>query len=500
MYALDLPPLETAAADYRYGAASAVITAETRVMLKPDAQSPEQPLPGARVRLYRVSDGRFVWQGQSDERAYYHPQRLEAGCTYVPVALDLTGAHEAVAAGPVAAENAPRLLTQTVYTDKLGSIPLRAFNLLPADSISVESAQMPAGVSIAGGALIVAAPVAAPGRYYVDATITRAGVDYTQTLVIDVVSYALRLTYKDAFALVAKDTATALAGRAFGGAAPYAIAVAAGALPPGVALDTTARISGTPTTAGAYAFTPQVTDRLGATAGAPLTIYVAPPDPYLASVTAHLRLDRVNAAAGEITDLVTGNALTLYGAALPSAPNAKFWNSALALDGASSYATLPYAAGLDIGSGDFTAECWFRATSAASTSYLLRKVGTSSSNYTNGYVIGVISSPGACRGFVQIGDNADSWISGTIVLALGAWHHIALVIKARVLTLYVDGVADGSRSINAPLSGSQLLYLGCDPIGPNRFFNGSISEVRITKGVARYTANFAVPETPFPRF
>jgi hypothetical protein len=47
---------------------------------------------------------------------------------------------------------------------------------------------------------------------------------------------------------------------ATGGVTPYGYAISAGALPPGLTLEVTGRISGTPTTAGMYTFTVRVTD------------------------------------------------------------------------------------------------------------------------------------------------------------------------------------------------------------------------------------------------
>lgn len=79
------------------------ITANNRVMLKPEPTAPEVPMAGARVRLHRLLDGYCAWEGLSDANGYYWPQGLEVGLWYYPVAIDLTGTHECDAAGPVQA-------------------------------------------------------------------------------------------------------------------------------------------------------------------------------------------------------------------------------------------------------------------------------------------------------------------------------------------------------------------------------------------------------------
>jgi len=49
----------------------------------------------------------WAWQGTSDKDGFYWPLGLEAGVSYYPVAIDLAGQHECVAAGPVVAQKGP---------------------------------------------------------------------------------------------------------------------------------------------------------------------------------------------------------------------------------------------------------------------------------------------------------------------------------------------------------------------------------------------------------
>ena len=64
---------------------------------------------------------------------------------------------------------------------------------------------------------------------------------------------------------------------ASGGTPPYRWAVAGGNLPPGLTLDSTGILGGTPTTSGAYTFTLSVTDSTGATGSQSFQITITPP-------------------------------------------------------------------------------------------------------------------------------------------------------------------------------------------------------------------------------
>jgi hypothetical protein len=80
----------------------------------------------------------------------------------------------------------------------------------------------------------------------------------------------------------------------------------------------------------------------------------------------------------------------------------------------------------------------------------------------------------------------------------GAWHHVAVVRNGTAWALYVDGT---SRSANT-WSGAISDIAGAVRIGQDQFygrdFNGYIDDLRITKGVARYTSNFTPPTAELP--
>lgn len=85
-------------------------------------------------------------------------------------------------------------------------------------------------------------------------------------------------------------TAYATSLQATGGTAAYSWSVSAGSLPPGVALGTSARLEGTPTTAGSYAFTIKVTDAVGRVATRAFNTTIAPSGSVVTPTVATLRI------------------------------------------------------------------------------------------------------------------------------------------------------------------------------------------------------------------
>ena len=82
----------------------------------------------------------------------------------------------------------------------------------------------------------------------------------------------------------------------------------------------------------------------------------------------------------------------------------------------------------------------------------------------------------------------------TSTLSTGQWYHLAFVNNAGALAIYINGVSSATSTISGtPVTGSDIPFT----IGSanNASFNGYIDDLRITKGYARYTANFSPPST-----
>jgi len=109
-------------------------------------------------------------------------------------------------------------------------------------------------------------------------------------------------------------------------------------------------------------------------------------------------------------------------------------------------------------------------------------------------------------GFAVRADNAGtSWninVAGTSLTAgtivTNQWTHLAVSREGSIFKFFLDGVLQGFGTNSNIVNPSQLnCNIGSRPDG-DRPFVGYLSNLRITKGVARYTENFDVPTAPFP--
>lgn len=148
-----------------------------------------------------------------------------------------------------------------------------------------------------------------------------------------------------------------------------------------------------------------------------------------------------------------------------------------------------------LGTGDFTIEMWVYPSALTGTHVPIdfRASGT----VTNGPLFN-ITSAGA---FILSRDGSTAiCTSANGVIAANAWHHIAATRSGSTNRIYVNGNQVGSNGTDSTNYTNTTCYVGTVVAGSSaNSFAGYIQEVRVTKGVARYTgATYTVPTTPFP--
>lgn len=182
---------------------------------------------------------------------------------------------------------------------------------------------------------------------------------------------------------------------------------------------------------------------------------------------------------------------TLYGNAQLSTAQKKYGTASLLLDGAGDYIEYAGSSDFNFGTGDFTIELWFRNTQTTAYATLFSLAWDSGSHWQ---VMNGDSSNQLCAWANAISTSAPILTITNAAIHDGAWHHFAWVRNGNVHTLYFDGVSHATGT-NATAIGnsSGALCIGRDATYGPRYYSGYIDDLRITKGVARYTADFTPP-------
>lgn len=214
-------------------------------------------------------------------------------------------------------------------------------------------------------------------------------------------------------------------------------------------------------------------------------------DPQWTLVSALLHFDGANAST-TITDQ-KGHTFSAFNGAALSTSEKKFGSASLLLNGSSNYVSSATSTDWEFGSGDFTLEGWIRpAATVTARQEICSRFSVSGWGMQ-------ISDTGFLRAFVVNSTSGSVIVGpGATTVAAGAWHHVALCRSGTTLRLFLDGVVEATASISGTIEvNSSALFIGADG-GTQRYFNGNFDDFRITKGYARYTANFTPPNAAFP--
>ena len=145
------------------------------------------------------------------------------------------------------------------------------------------------------------------------------------------------------------------------------------------------------------------------------------------------------------------------------------------------------------GDGDFTIECWVRFAGLGST---YRHIYDGRSSTDGAYPDFVVNPSGQLVFWV----NGAARITDPTPLSTGQWYHVAVARSGQSTKLFKDGVQVGGTWTDlttylAP-SAARPLIAG-DAVLASNNCNGWLDEFRVSKGVARWTANFTPPSLPY---
>lgn len=209
------------------------------------------------------------------------------------------------------------------------------------------------------------------------------------------------------------------------------------------------------------------------------------PDPYFYNTSLLLHANGEDNDTVFVDDSPYPKTISVNGNARIRVLQAKFGGGSAYFDGSGDYLTMPSNVA-NFGLDDFTVECWI---------------------YPIVWNNGALIIGGSSNNMLQFGRYSTSNNLGVALLGVTwlindaalppteTWTHVAVTRQSGVMKIWINGTQSGSTYDDNTLDFSAA----ANRIGGNGSsdFNGYIDDIRITKGVARYTANFNVPTLAF---
>lgn len=219
------------------------------------------------------------------------------------------------------------------------------------------------------------------------------------------------------------------------------------------------------------------------------TTFTPPTAPLTAITNTSLLLNTVNAG---IFDNAMMNDLVTVGNAQVSTAVKKYGTGSMYFDGSGDYLLSNIGPQAEIGSGNFTIEGWVNASSWGFINHIIDfRPASTNGAYPQLYI--------DSAGKFTFGNPAN--ITGTTIISTGVWYHIAVCRSGTSTKMFVNGIQEGATYTDTTV---YLVGASRPAIGSNGFtvgqtvWHGYIDDLRITKGIARYTANFTPPTAALP--
>ena len=199
----------------------------------------------------------------------------------------------------------------------------------------------------------------------------------------------------------------------------------------------------------------------------------------------------MNGDGSSIEDASSTNTITLQGQTQISTTTKKYGAGSIAFDGNGDYIEVDGDEAL--GTGAFTIEMWVYATNVSpSGNYPLI-----SSQGNPGFQLDI---GGSAKIRFKDSNSVDIRSSGGAI-STNTWTHIAVVREGTGTDqthLYIDGSLIDSGTCATDYTTNDYYIANKKGGGAGEWLNGFLDDIRVTKGVARYTSAFTPPSEALP--
>ena len=192
--------------------------------------------------------------------------------------------------------------------------------------------------------------------------------------------------------------------------------------------------------------------------------------------------------------------ITVVGSTHTDTAVKKFGTASAQFDGTGDSLTIPDSGAWDFNTDPFAIDLWVNCNSTQTSGTYKGIVSSGGSVWVGGeWTLTMNTSNGFLEWWRDDGAGGILMVTSTTNFKDDAWHHVAVTKQGDNTKMFVDGTQQGSTystgySLVAPNTG---VVIGDNGFGVDRSLVGYIDELRITKGLSRWTANFTPPTAPY---
>jgi hypothetical protein len=219
-------------------------------------------------------------------------------------------------------------------------------------------------------------------------------------------------------------------------------------------------------------------------------------DPYFSDVSLLLHGDGTNGSTTFVDSSSNNFTVTPSGNAQISTAQSKFGGASMLFDGNGDYLSVADNAGFDFGAGNFTIEFWTNPSGFGTYNVVAAQWPNSGASSSNSFVVETVTN--STLYFYAVTSSLSIVGATGPALTQGQWQHIAIVRSGNSILFFKDGILTSTTAFNVTLNNPTSDVTVGGAVAGAGWWNGYIDDLRITKGVARYTANFTPPTAAFP--
>ncbi len=210
-----------------------------------------------------------------------------------------------------------------------------------------------------------------------------------------------------------------------------------------------------------------------------------------------LHFNGASGATSFIDDSLAGHhSVAANGNAQIDTAQSKFGGASGLFDGSGDYLTAADSGDWNFGSGDWTIEMWVRFPSANPIAMSLFDQYVDATHEVWVYI-----DSGGQFNFRDSSGQGYFYTSGVPTINADTWYHLAFVRNGATPYIFLDGVSQAVTVYTALGTlndvAARMVIGARDTATPGVFFNGWIDELRISKGIARWTSNFTPPTAEY---